>query len=58
MNFCPRMTIKGQALDDFIVEFTYADTTEGAERADNAEAAKVAEDLEEKNSILAKEDAE
>ena len=54
----PRTTINGQALADFIAEFTYADTTEVARIADNVEAAKVAEALREKNSTLAKEDAE
>ena len=54
MNFCPRTTIKGQAL----AEFTYADTTEVFGTVDNTEAAKVARALEEKNFTLAKEDGE
>ena len=48
----------GQALDNFIVKFTYADTTEVAGMTDNAEAKKVAEALREKNSTLVKEDTE
>ena len=51
------MTIKGQALVDFIAEFTYADTTEITGTVDIAEAAKVVEAQREKNSTLMKEDA-
>ena len=51
------MTIKGQALVDFIAEFTYADTTEITGTVDIAEAAKVVEAQGEKNSTLMKEDA-
>ena len=58
VNFCPETTIKGQALANFIVEFTYADTAEVIEMADIAETAKVVEAQEEKNSILMKEDTE
>ena len=37
------MTIKGQALVDFIAEFTYNDTTEVAGTESDVEAAKVVE---------------
>ena len=57
VNFCPRMTIKGQALVDFMAEFTYIDTAEVVGMTDNAEAAKMAQALREKNSTLTKEDA-
>ena len=52
------MTIKGQALIDFIAEFTYADTAEIAGMADIAEVARMVDAQGEKNSALAKEDAE
>ena len=58
LNFHHRTTIKGQALVDFIVEFTYADDAEVAGTMDNAEAAKVAKVQREKNSILVKRDAD
>ena len=54
MNFHPRTTIKGQALPNFIAEFTYTDTTEVARTTDIAEATKVMEAQGEKNSTLAK----
>ena len=57
VNLHPRMIIKGQALTDFIVEFTYTDTAEVTGMANNVEVAKVAEALREKNSTLAKENA-
>ena len=37
------MAIKGQALTDFIAEFSYIDTTEVAGTTNNAEVAKVVE---------------
>ena len=43
MNYQPRMIIKGQALVDFIVEFTYCDATEVAGTIVNVEAAKEVE---------------
>ena len=58
VNFRPRTTIKGQALADFIVEFTYADTVEVVGTTDDAEATKVVGAPREKNSTFAKEDAE
>ena len=58
VNFRPWMAIKGQALTDFIVEFTYVNAAEVAGTADNAEAAKVEESLREKNSALVKKESE
>ena len=43
VSYFPRMTIKGQALVDFIVEFTYNDTTEVAGTESDVEATKVVE---------------
>ena len=43
LNFCPRTVIKGQALTDFIVEFTYTNTAKVAGSTDSAEVAKVVE---------------
>ena len=43
MKFCPRTAIKGQALADFIVEFTYVSVAKVAGMVDDAEAAKVVE---------------
>ena len=43
VNYYPRTIIKGQVLTDFIVEFTYADTTEVAETTRGIEATKVVE---------------
>ena len=40
MNYRPRTTIKGQALTNFIVEFTYSNTTEVAGTIGNVEAMK------------------
>ena len=40
VNFRPQMAIKGQALIDFTVEFTYAGTAEVVGTAHNAEAVK------------------
>ena len=42
VNFCPQTTIKGQALADFIIEFTYSDAAKVAGTANNAEVVKVA----------------
>ena len=52
------MTIKGQALANFIVEFTYADAAKVAGTMENANAAKAAEALREKNSALTRKDFE
>ena len=56
MNFHPRIAIKGQALADFIVKFTYADPVEVARTVDNVEAAKVVEVQGERNSVPTKWD--
>ena len=40
VNYRPCTMIKGHALADFIVEFTYFDTTKVASTIDNAEEAK------------------
>ena len=53
MNFRPRTVIKGQALANFIAEFTNADTAELVGTTDNPEVAKVAE-AQEENSALKK----
>ena len=52
------MAIKGQALADFIAEFTYANTAKLAGTANIVEAAKVVEAQGEKNFVLVKWDAE
>ena len=57
VNFHPQTTIKGQALADFIVEFTYADATKVAGTTDNVEVVKVVEALGEKNSTAVKGDS-
>ena len=41
VNYHPRTVIKGQALANFIAEFTYADTTEVARTTKGVEAVKV-----------------
>ena len=43
VNACPKTSIKGQALVDFIVEFTYATTVEVVWMVDDTEALKVVE---------------
>ena len=43
VNFHPKMVIKGQALCDFITEFTYTSVAEVAGTTDMAEAVKVVE---------------
>ena len=50
------MTIKGQALANFIVEFTYADTTKVAGRTSDNEATKVVETGNGENSTTSQED--
>ena len=42
VNFCPQTTIKGQALADFIAEFTYSNVAEVTGTANSVEAAKAA----------------
>ena len=56
-ELCPRTTIKGQVLANFIVEFTYVDTVEVAGTMDIPKAAKVVKAQGEKNSVLPKGDA-
>ena len=56
LNFLPRTIIKGQALADFIAEFTYADVAEIVGMTDNAEAVNMAESQGEKNSAPTKKD--
>ena len=58
MNFHLQTAIKGQALVDFIVKFTYADTVEVVGMTDIAEAAKVVVAQGETNSALVKRDVE
>ena len=50
------MVIKGQALADFIAEFTYADTTEVAGMENNAEVAQVVEIRNSEASAIKQED--
>ena len=56
VNYRPKTIIKGQALADFIAEFTYTDTTEVAGAARGTEAAKVVETGDGENSASKKED--
>ena len=58
MNFNPRIATKGQALTDFIAEFTYASTAKVAGTTDNAEAAKVVEARDKKGSTLTGEETQ
>ena len=53
-----RTAIKGQALADFIVEFTYADTTEVARTTNNVEAVKEVETWNGETSVTRQEDAD
>ena len=54
MTFRSRTEIKGQALADFIVKFTYSNTAEVTGMANNTEAAKMAEVREKENLYLQK----
>ena len=56
VNFHPRMTIKGQALVDLIVEFTYCYAAEVTGTTNNAEAAKAAGVWEKENFESTKRD--
>ena len=58
VNFCPQTAIKGQALVDFIAEFTYSVATEVTGTANSAEAAKAAGVRERENYVPTKGDAE
>ena len=52
------MAIKGQALADFIAEFTYVDTTEVVGMTSGAETAKVIETGNGEDSVTGREDTE
>ena len=52
------MVIKGQALAEFIAEFTYANVAEVTGKAGITKAVKMVEAQGEKNSVLSKRDAE
>ena len=51
VNFHPRTVIKGQALVDFIAEFTYSNVIEVTGTTNSAEATKVAGVREKENSV-------
>ena len=51
VNFCPRTVIKGQALVDFIVEFTYSNTAEVIAMTNSTEAVKAEGVREKENSV-------
>ena len=58
MNLHPRTIIKGQALADFIVEFTYSNTAEVTGTTNSTEAAKATEVREKENSVPTEWDTE
>ena len=58
VNFCPRMAIKGQALVNFIVEFTYSNTVEVTGTTNNTKAAKAVGVREKKTYVPTEGDAE
>ena len=58
MNFRLKTTIKGQALSDFIAEFTYSNVIEVTRTANSVEATKAAEVREREDSIPTEGDAE
>ena len=58
VNFLPRMAIKGQALADFIVKFTYSNTAEVTGMTNNIEVVKAIEVREKDNFVPAEGDAE
>ena len=58
MNFHPRMAIKGQALAEFIAEFTYSNTTKVTGMTNNTEAAKATRVREREDSIPIEGDTE
>ena len=57
VNFHPLMVIKGQALANFIAEFTYSNVIEVTGTTNSAEAAKVLGVRERENSVSIEEDA-
>ena len=58
VNFHPRTAIKGQALADFITEFTYSNTAKVTGTANSTEAVKSIGGREKENSVPTEEDAE
>ena len=58
VNFCPWSTIKGQALADFIAEFTYSNVAKITGTTNSAEAAKAVGVREKDNSESTEGDAE
>ena len=58
VNFCPQTAIKGQALADFIAEFTYSNFAKVIGMANNTEAATAAGVREKENSVPTEGDAE
>ena len=58
MNFCPQTAIKGQALADFIAEFTYSNTAEVTGTSDSTEAAKAAKVREKESFVPTERDVE
>ena len=58
VNFCPQTTIKGQALADFIVEYTYSNAGEVTGTANSTEATKATGVRGRKNSVPIEGDVE
>ena len=58
MNFRSQIEIKGQALADFIAEFTYSNVVEVTGMTNNVEAMKVARVRERENFVSTEEDTE
>ena len=58
VSYSPRMAIKGQAIADFIAEFTYFDTTEVASTTDYVEAVKGVETEKGTMSVARQKDAD
>ena len=58
VNFCPRTTIKGQALVNFIAEFTYVSTTEIARTTYNAKVVKAVEARDKEGSAPSQEETQ
>ena len=58
VNFCPRTTIKGQALADLIAVFTYSNAAEVIRMAKSTKAVKAAGGREKVNSVPTEEDIE
>ena len=58
VSFCLRTTIKGQALANFIVEFTYFNAAEVTKMTNSIEVVKATGVREKENSVPIKKDAE